>query len=1307
MKRLFTIAILLMGCLIASGQSRFYTSEKLSSNQITHICQDKVGYLWVGTEFGLNKYDGYRYSTYLHDKNKASSLSSNIISSLFVDTKGNLWVGTQKGLDLFDPQNEHFEHVVFEEAKDVPRVNDIIQEDDEHLLVGTTGYGLFRLDVRDRKTKKLSGYALGENAYFSHIFLDSEGAFWKSGHGNQIVRRSPDGSLQEFESPYGTVTDYVEYEGGVVMVCIHGLLYYRDGVMHTDYFDQSGISCRELFLRTAMTDRRGNLFVGTMGNGLYWVPRGDRRFRRYVHQSASLDLNTTNVWALFEDSQDNLWVGCQKRGLLMLPQQSPLFRSWKFADMHMNVGGSLTSLCDGGDNIVWCSVQNNGVFGIDGSGSVVAHPSSPEGTYVLYRDHSGRYWVGTNGCLYAYNPLTGQSELKVRFNNGFINAITDDGKSLLFFSVFGEGFCSYDTVTGAVRRFSMHQDGGRKGRLHNDWLSRLFVDSRGKLWICTASGVNCYDPVEDHFHPYGWEVVLDYHAVESVCETSDRQLLLGTATGLFVYDPKKKEAVPFPGAEALADKVVSNIVEDDAGDLWCSTTVGIWHYQRHDKTFVSYMHGNGLLSREYVNGVSMHTPDDRVWFGFSDGITSFSPEALRTGHYSLGQVHLTGFFIGGSNAVNANTLSDGKQVVSGPVDGSDYFSLSYLDNTFTMEFSTLNYSNAESISYEYRINGASEWTRTTDGSNSVSFHHLQPGSYAIEVRAVENGLVTEPHLYHVVVRPPWYLSSYAYIIYILLLLSLAVLAVWGYRRRARRQLDEDKMEFLINATHDIRSPLTLIMSPLHKLMKRNLDSDVMEQLKTIEHNASRVQNLVNQILDIRKIDKQQMKLHCQETDIVQYVGNILKSYEYTASERGISLSFLPEIDKLNVWLDRNALDKLLDNLLSNAFKYTFDRGEISVHISQPDAKTAELQVVDNGMGIKGDVRKIFDRFYQGPTSRSMHIEGTGIGLNLCKMIVSMHHGTIEASSRRDSQGSVFTVRLPLGVSHLSKEELLHEEAEHKSHRKSQSSYRVLIVDDDTEIGSYILQELGGYYYITAVTSGREAFRKLMDGVHSERQYDLVVSDVMMPEMDGFTLLRMIKTNMNISHIPVVMLTSKADVGNRLEGLEKGADAYLAKPFDMDELHMVINNLINKNLRLKGKYSGTQQQKDKVEEKVVKGNDERLMERIMKVINEHLSDSDFNVEMLCEEVGISRAQLHRKMKQLTGVSTSEFIRNLRLEQAARLIREKKLNISQVTYSVGFNNQAHFSTVFKKYFSVTPTEYAERDNSSGFTSSEVVK
>ena len=1294
MKRSLLLSVLLVHCLLIVGQTQhFYTSDKLSSNQITNICQDAAGYIWIGTEYGLNKYDGYSFTNYLYDKDNPASISSNIISNLFCDSKGNLWVGTQKGLDLYDEANDQFRHIPMNGAKEVPRVNSMIQEDEGHLLVGTAGYGLFRLDIVTRNTQQLQGYATVDNNYFSYIFIDEKGHFWKSGHGSSIIHRLPDGKMEEFESPYGTVTGFIAYEGGVLMVGIHGILYYRDGRLFDDYIDFGELPGKDILFRTAMLDRHGNLFVGTMGNGLCWVPKGEHKLQPYEYQSASFDLSTSTVWALFEDNQDNLWVGCQKRGLLMLPQRKPQFRSWKLADQHVNTGGSLTSICTGDDGVTWCAVQNNGIFGLDADGRLIAHPASPQGTYLLYRDKRGDYWVGTNSGLFSYNPMTGASSQKVSFKNGFVNAMTDDGMGNIYFSVYSEGLWVYNTATSAVRKFSMHDENTERGSIHNDWVMRLMFDSNGKLWVCSSSGVNCYDPQNDHFHPYGWEVILDYNSIETICETSDHQILFGTNYGLYIYDKNKGEAVPMPGAEILNNRLVGGIVEDASGDIWCSTTMGIWQYQKQKKHFVGYVYGNGLVTREYAPGVVMRTSDDRIWFGVSDGITSFLPDDLRKSNYNPGDIHLTGLFIG-SNSVNCSTLSDDRPVITQPLDASNRLEFSYLDNTFTMEFSLLNFSNAENVFYEYRINGAKEWTRTLAGRNRIPFTHMQPGSYILEVRAFDSGAYTETKVYHIVVRAPWYRSAWAYLIYILGVLGILGILVWSYIHTRKQELDEEKMKFLINATHDIRSPLTLIMSPLHKLLRRELDPEVKTELKTIEHNAQRVQNLVNQILDIRKIDKQQMKLQCQETDMVQYVGNILKSYEYTAKERGMTFRYVPAVDKLKVWLDRNALDKVVDNLLSNAFKYTYDGGEIEVRVKEGDQQNAILQVIDNGMGIRGDVHKIFDRFYQSSATRSLHIEGTGIGLNLCKMMVEMHHGTIEAANREDSQGSIFTVSLPLGTAHLTKEEMLvAEEREKVTKPKSMSNYKVLVVDDDVEIGEYISQELGTYYRITAVTNAREALRLLL-GTEPEKQFDLVVSDVMMPEMDGFTMLRMIKTNMNISHIPVVMLTSKSDVANRLEGLEKGADAFLAKPFDMDELHVTINNLISKNLRLKGKYSGTQQQKDKVVETNVKGNDEALMERIMKVVNEHMSDSDFNVELLTKEVGISRAQLHRKMKEMTGLPVSEFIRNIRLEQAVRLLKEQKINVTQVAYSVGFSNLAHFSTVFRKQFGVSPTEYIEQ-------------
>ncbi|MBP9984921.1 MAG: response regulator, partial [Prevotella sp.] len=454
--------------------------------------------------------------------------------------------------------------------------------------------------------------------------------------------------------------------------------------------------------------------------------------------------------------------------------------------------------------------------------------------------------------------------------------------------------------------------------------------------------------------------------------------------------------------------------------------------------------------------------------------------------------------------------------------------------------------------------------------------------------------------------------------------------------------------------------------------------------------------LVNQILDERKIDKKQMQLHCTETNLVEFTRGIIALYAYNAKERNITITLESSEKKINVWIDRINFDKIINNLMSNAMKYTFDNGSINVYLSC-DSANATLKVTDSGIGIKNeDAEKLFDRFYQGTNTTGFYIPGTGIGLNLCKALVNMHGGNIKAYNRGDGQkGTCMEINIPLGNAHLKPEEITtdnkddSEEIASQGHKKNANKdFKILIVDDDHEIASYVMNELGSWYKFDYAANGREGLSKLLSS-----DFNLVISDVMMPEMDGITMLKKIKGNSKVSDIPVILLTSKSDIENRLEGLKRGADAFLAKPFSMEELHILIDNLVDNVRRLKGKFSGALEQEDKIENIEVKGNNALLMDKVMKCINENISDPDFNVEKLVENVGMSRAQLHRKLKEITGVSTGEFIRNLRLEQAAHLIMKGEINISQVAYAVGFNNQTHFSTVFKKHFGVAPSEYYE--------------
>ena len=1293
---LFILALLLSLGRLSAQTGHFIPSEFFSSGLINSLCQDKYGSIWIATDYGLNRYDGYKFQTFLHDDDDEWSICDNGAVTMLCDRKGRVWVGTVHGLDRYDEAAEGFVHYKFPSSLQ-PRVSSLLQLSNGKIFVGTSGYGSFIVDDND-VVQQADGFAdAGNDHYFSRVLEDSRGRFWKSASGNTVVMKS--GSRFHHFEAKGEPQGFVERDGEVFIVGTRGITSFRNGQIVDTGFDLSVLAGKEILFNSVDKDKNGIIYIGTRGHGLFYLPVGSRRLERYETTLYGADLNTTKVRGILTDRSGNLWIGLQRKGLVLVPQRPMQFRNWSFEAQDVNVSAPISSVCEGDGGITWCTVQGVGVYGFNQKGSIVAHPSAPDAVEFIFRDKRGSYWVGTDDALYTYNPLTGSSQQKVAFDCDRFNDMTSDEQGNIYISTFSRGFCVYNPETGSLKNYRNNNDDTVKvGHLCNDWIMCMTPDRDGVIWMGTASGVSCFDPRTGSFLSHGWNQLLDGIICFSVCELQDGNIAIGTDRGLYLYDHKKRQTILFPGSEQLKNKTVNYIVQSNDGDVWCSTSMGIWQYDDSKRQFIGHIGGNGLITKEYLYGVGMHADNDVIYFGTNDGLTVFSPKDIKAEHVKPAPLQLSAFYVG-NQAVNTRTVLNGVQITDQAVVESNYFTLSYLDHTVTLGFSQFNFDNPMNSVYEYSINNG-EWISNMPGNNEITLNHLQPGTYRIAVRAaVGQGDYTPVKVIVITVRAPWYRSLLAYFIYFAILASLATYIFLTYRRRANEQLNEEKMKFLINATHDIRSPLTLIMSPLANLRRRLNDDqkDARRDVDTIEHNAKRILNLVNQILDVRKIDKQQMQLHCEQTDLVPFVASLSKMFEYNAQERNIDFRFLHDgLDSLDVWVDRGQFDKVVTNLLSNAFKYSQDGGAITISLTE-DGDYATVRVTDNGVGLDNDsLRHIFERFYQGGNSRRMHIDGTGIGLNLCKMIVDMHHGTITAENRSDGQqGSVFTVKLPLGNAHLKPEEIesTSQQPAHASQQPAANSsarYRVLIVDDDREIGNYISSELGHYYKFSICSNGREGLKELLTN-----PYDLVISDVMMPEMDGFTMLRMIKTNLNISHLPVIMLTSKADVGNRLEGLERGADAFLAKPFNMEELHMNIENLIHSRLHLKGKFSGAQQQAELLEQPEVKGNDELLMERIMKVVNKNLSNSDFNVDMLTQEVGISRAQLHRKMKELTGISTSEFIRNIRLEQAARLLKEQKVNITQVAYAVGFSNLAHFSTVFRKHFGVSPSEYAERE------------
>jgi signal transduction histidine kinase/DNA-binding response OmpR family regulator len=939
---------------------------------------------------------------------------------------------------------------------------------------------------------------------------------------------------------------------------------------------------------------------------------------------------------------------------------------------------TISSVVGVADGLMLFVVKNHGLYLLDEKTGNTKLLQSPAGPIKVYSDFRKNVYVYGRDGIYEYDWKHQTYRLLLPANGLSLDGMQVDAAGNIYFASPGNGLYVWNRKSGKMTQYLMDDKRPHK-TICNNWISEIRLDSRGWLWCATANGVSCMDTKTGYFDIILSRSLLEGKTCYSTLELSDGKIAIATEMGLYLYDRKKQQTTPWPHSESISGLRIYSLKKDARGNLWMSTAQGIWCYDSKAKSFFSFEKGNGLLTKEYLAGVVGSTSDGVICYGNSEGLTYFRPSQVKDYNEKMSAIYLSEVLLDGKMAPfigdNLSVPSDFKSIV--------------------LNFSLLDYQSVGNIVFQYRINGG-KWISNAAGDNSFNFTGLSYGHYRIEVRTYCNGKYS---IYNKVIKlnvlAPWYLTVWAKLIYLSLVLGFMAAVIFIYLHKKKRDLEEAKMQFLINATHDIRSPLTLIMEPLKKLKERLGNAEEYhEDIDTMDRNAQRLLTLVNQILDKRRLDKHQMNLSCRETNLVEFSRGLVSLFTYNANLRGINIRLEMPETPVNAWIDRNKLDKAIANLLSNAFKYTPNGGEIIFRIEKQDKKVL-LYVIDSGKGLgkNDDAKTLFERFYQGKNSADMHLGGSGIGLNLCRSIVRLHGGDVYAHNREDGKsGACFIIELPLGKEHLKNNQICLDNVGTKKKQQRGAASRnskILLVDDDIEICRYLKSELSDWYRFVICNNGKEALKQLLSG-----DFDLVVSDVVMPEMDGITLLRNIKGNANISHVPVIMLTSKSEISDRLEGIKLGADAYLAKPFSLEELHLTIDNLIDNVRRLKGKFTGALKQDDKVEKVEVKGYDEELMERIMKVVNENLSDSDFNVEKMCDEVGVSRTQLHRKLKEMTGVPTSEFLRNIRLNEAARLIREHKINITQVSYMVGFANNSHFSTAFKKYFGMSPTEYAAR-------------
>ena len=934
----------------------------------------------------------------------------------------------------------------------------------------------------------------------------------------------------------------------------------------------------------------------------------------------------------------------------------------------------------------------------------------------LEEDGNGHIWVGSYGDGIGWIDPASQQYHPVVFPDDqhlIVMDIDCDKQGHLWLATLKYGLLCMDSKGNFLKRYMM-KEGAETNRqlnsLTNNYVSQICVSPDGKrIYVSTSMGLCCLDLERDSWISSFGTNSPNYSTPVRIAREYDGRIWVGTNNGLYCYTLNGKVDKHYTRENGLPDNGISTIERHPDGKLWIGTNHGLSCLDPKTGLFQNYFADDGLQGNEFSDGSSCISADGTLLFGGTGGVTWFRPSDITQRKWDA-HVQLTSFIINGV-PIAGNSKSGNYQVTDTTVFASRRFELSYHDNSFAIQFSTLTYENPEHISYLYSINGE-PFIRLQPGLNVLSFSHLPQGSYRFRVKAERNHVETPERVFTVVIHSPWYRSAWAYCFYALVI-GLFVWQYLAYRRHREQsrlrlqahihaeEMGEAKLRFFMNMSHEIRTPMTLIITPLLSLLKNENDPSRKSVYETIKRNAERILSLINQMMDLRKIDKGQMQMRMSETDLISFVKDIYDLFKSQAKAKNLTMFFNHDAETLPVWIDRSNFDKVVMNVISNAFKYTPSGGEIGIELTHDD-HYATIAIHDNGEQIPEDkLDKIFERFYQTASSVNDRHAGTGIGLDLTRSLVELHHGTISAHNLK--QGCEFVITIPLGNAHLKPEEMIlkkedavvAEEPVFEEEREmampiidlpQNRRLTLVIAEDDDEIRDYLESELSNDYDVRTCSNGREALGEIHRIIP-----DLVISDVMMPELDGNALCSKLKSNPNTNYIPVILLTAKSRDEDKLEGLETGADAYIVKPFNMDILRRTVINLINSHRLLRLKYERNDDLEEQVDEIRLKSPDEKLLERIMECINKNLSNSDLSVDMIADQAGISRVHLHRKMKELTGQTPHDFIRNIRLKKAAQLLTTQGMNVTEIMYACGFSNSASFSTVFKKFYGMSPRDY----------------
>lgn len=1351
MKTISQLIITMMICLFsiqtwAQSGKLFNTDNQLSSNLATQVFQDKSGFIWIATRNGLNNYDGYHITVIKKNMSNFSGLNSNYINSIAQDEKEHILLGTNNSLLEFTGSEFLKIPMLDSKGKELATyVKQVYPLKNKDVAVATSGYGIMLKKQDEQKCHAMKG-EVEKLKYIHKLLEDKRGRLWIITEDGKLYRKETNGRVtSHFAGTEGVGAQDIQQDalGNLYLASKNqGVHLLRAG---SNVFTRIS-SIGNLPIDNIYISRNNKLYIGCDGLGIYVYDPQTGFLQDNPLFSRLVNLAKSKVTSIIEDNQGNIWVSMLQKGVFMQRNIQNDFNYMGFRLGNRNVIGEncVTSLSINQGNQVWVGTDKDGLYLFNiATRSVEGHFLNQSTVLTLCKDQQGRTWVGTYTDGLGYMDAAGSFhpvDLGISKSVGILD-IKQDPQGNIWIATMGKGlFCLQKDGSRRNYKAKYGADNNLKvNSLPNDYLIKMALSKDGNhVYIATSVGLACLDRKRNSWVSTfkGINCLNKNSFSHCVFVDSKDHVWYGTEDGAFCFDFRKGiKPKLYTTANGLTDNSVASITEDYQGNIWLGTIKGLNKLALKSGTITKFYAESGLQSNEFSDA-SVCTTQDRktILIGGSGGLNWFQADQVRQ-HPWQAKVVISGFILN-NKMVTPGMKSGSYTITDNWSTFSRDFQLSHEDNTFTLQLSTLTYNDVEQISYVYSINGDA-WRTVPAGQNELAFSHMAPGRYKYRIKAICNGYETPVKEFTIIVHPAWYASIWAKLFYLLLLIA----AIMLYLRHRKRQMEdqlilqqhihaeemgEAKIKFFMNISHEIRTPLTLIITPLLSLIKEDKEPHRQGIYEIIRKNSERILHLINQMMNLRKIDKGQMVMRMCKTDMVSFINEEYDLFKQQAIAKSIDFEYQHDCEELPVWIDRNNFDKVIINTLSNAFKFTPTAGHILLSLTHTDHH-AYISIKDSGIGIPKDkLETIFQRFYQTPADPSDRNIGTGIGLDLTRSLVELHYGTISARNNEGEKGSKFEhgsefiIRIPLGKDHLKPEEIIEEEEMKKEQNNELAETEqeeqlaenndqpaetlnnsdttpasakgakaeIVIVEDEEDIQEYLKAQLSSDFKIRTYPNGKVALNEIL-----KNKPDLVISDIMMPEMDGTTLCAKLKSNINTNDVPIILLTAKSREEDQLEGLQTGADAYILKPFNMDILHRNIINLLTVRRTLRNKFTGNESQNHQVEQIEMQTPDNSLMQRVMEVINENINDSDLSVDMIAQKVGISRVHLHRKMKELTNQTPHSFIRNIRLQQAAKLLKDGKQSITEVMYACGFSNSASFSTMFKNLYGCSPREYMQ--------------